>query len=272
MEPPLRLEDVLTHLKLNRRYFSLDDPSLLAEIEHKIRMGAQTGLRNIKKLFGKISLDGLCFPEEKKILIDIKVPDIKKRWAESHEICHSLIPTHQYFLHGDGSQTLDPEYHEMIEAEANYGASALIFLSDRFTEEAVDLNQEWKTINFLSKKFGNTMASTLQRYVKHSQNTLKMGLIHYPYWMEKPEGQLTPCRHFIRSTKSEKMFNKISPMDVVTKVDSYLTQRKGGPVGRSEIELADDNGKNHIFIGDSFSNGYYVMTLLTYKGPSVSFF
>lgn len=272
MEPPLRLEDVLQHLKIHRKYYSLDDPSLIVEFQHKIRMGAEIGIKNIKKLFGKVSLSAICFPTEKKILIDESIPDIKKRWAESHEICHSLIPTHQYFLHGDSSDTLDPEYHEMIEAEANYGASALIFLSNKFTTEAIDLNQEWKTIDFLAKKFGNSMASTLRRYVEHTHDQPKFGLIHTPIWMKKPEDQVTRCRHFVKSAKSGKMFKNLIPLDVVDKVDAFIERRRGGPIGHAEIELIDDNGAKHVFIGDSFLTKYYAMTLITYKGPSVKIF
>jgi len=189
LKPPLELKDVLDHLKLHRSYYSLDDPSLLKEIEHKIKIGAQIGLRKIKKIFKKVAIKAITIPGERKILIDEDIPDIKKRWAESHEICHNLIPTHQYFLFGDIPETLDPDYHEMLEAEANYGASSLIFLGDLFKKEALDLSEEWNSISVLAKRYGNSLASTLRRYVHFSHDTPKVGFVHTPTWMPMCSGQ-----------------------------------------------------------------------------------
>jgi hypothetical protein len=263
LEPPLRLQDVLDHLKLFTRYYNLDDPNLIRETEHKIRISAQIGLKKIKKIFRKISLKAMTFPEEGKILIDNSIPNIKQRWAESHEICHNLIPTHKYFLIGDVSETLDPEYQEMLEAEANYGSSALIFMGKAFSKEALDMADEWKTIMYFKKKYGNTIASTLRRYVQFSNDTPKIGFIHTPRWMPKPDDQIDRCRHFIKSKKFDKKFSKVSSKIILDNVEAYISQRRGGPVGEGEFVLSDDNGDLHKFVGSSFFNRYYVMTLIT---------
>ena len=52
---------------------------------------------------------------------------------------HRLLPWHKPFFFGATAQTLDPAYQADLEAEANYAAGRLLFLGNRFTEEARDL-------------------------------------------------------------------------------------------------------------------------------------
>ena len=272
LEPPLELKDVLDHLNLHRGYYSLDDPSLLKEIEHKIKIGAQIGLKKIKKIFKKVAIRAITIPDDQKILIDESIPNVKKRWAESHEICHNLIPTHKYFLFGDIPETLDPDYHEMLEAEANYGASSLIFLGDLFSKESLDLSDEWKSVSVLAKRYGNSLTSTLRRYVQFSQDTPKVGFFHTPIWMSKPDDQVTRCRYFVKSKRFEEEFSGVNSNDIIDAVDSYIHRRKGGPVGEDTFQLCDDNGVNHEFTGYSFFNQHYIMTLISYNGPKLDLF
>ena len=68
--------------------------------------------------------------------------------------------------------------HEVLEAEANYGAGQLLFLRDRFIMEARDSAMDLKNIKSLAKTFGNTITSTLWRYVEQMGANLPMvGLV-----------------------------------------------------------------------------------------------
>ncbi len=92
----------------------------------------------ILEVVKKAKLSGLWLPDDRKILIDKEVQEIKHRWIQTHEISHSFIPWHSEFLLGDTDVTLAPDCHEMIEAEANFGAGRMLFLGDKFSIEAKD--------------------------------------------------------------------------------------------------------------------------------------
>ena len=55
-----------------------------------------------------------------------------------------------------------------MEAEANYAAGQLLFLADRFREEASGSAPSLAFVKSLSKGFGNTMTSTLWRLVEQA--------------------------------------------------------------------------------------------------------
>jgi Zn-dependent peptidase ImmA (M78 family) len=177
-EPPLNLEDVLGFLDLHRGYYDLNNPNLIQEVTHRLKIGAF----KIKDILGKIDLRGLWYPDEKKILIDENIPELKKRWVSSHEIGHRIVPWHKDFIFGDTAETLDPDYHEQLEAEANYAASSLLFLASRFTEEARDYNPNLKSVQKLSKIYGNTQTMTLRRFVQFSQNIPMVAVVSKPHW------------------------------------------------------------------------------------------
>ena len=67
---------------------------------------------------------------------------------------------------GDNSLTLHPICPEEVEAEANFAAGRLLFLRERFTEEARSLEPSIEAIQTLRSKFGNTLSTTLYRVVE----------------------------------------------------------------------------------------------------------
>lgn len=52
----------------------------------------------IKDVISKRKLRALWEPDARQIFVDAQLPDPKKRWAEAHEIGHSLCDWHQTFL------------------------------------------------------------------------------------------------------------------------------------------------------------------------------
>jgi len=69
-------------------------------------------------------------PDEKRILINDNLHKLKYRWIEAHEVGHSLLPWHEGAILGDNAQTLQPNCHTQMEAEANFAAARLLFLRD----------------------------------------------------------------------------------------------------------------------------------------------
>lgn len=136
-EPPLLLEDVRHILKLDRRWYSSTDDSVLRETTHRLVLAGKQILERPSLLIDavkKFSLKALWLPDRKQILLDSELPSAKQRWGEAHEIGHSVIPWHESMTHGDQKQTLSYSCHQKLEAEANYAAGRLRFLLRMFLQ------------------------------------------------------------------------------------------------------------------------------------------
>ena len=214
-EPPLALLDVRELLQLDRVFYTADDPGVMRETISRIRVaGVQVYKRPMLVIdaIRKSSLKALYLPDRKRILLDKALPKPKHRWTEAHEIGHSIIPWHQDIMLGDNAHTLLPSCREEVEAEANFAAARLLFLRERFTEEARSLESSIDTIRTLQGIFGNTISSTLYRYVESAGVDLPIvGMITgHPHVSRRSEDfdPSDPCRHFIRSPAFERCFGE----------------------------------------------------------------
>jgi Zn-dependent peptidase ImmA (M78 family) len=275
-EPPLRLEDVRELLKLDRDFYTADDPSLVREAISRIRVASIQLYQRptlIVDVIRKLSLKALYIPDRKRILLDGNLPQKKHRWSEAHEIGHSLIPWHDDMMLGDNEQTLSQDCHEQIEAEANFAAGRLLFLRDRFAEEACDMNRSIASVQSLHRRFGNTISTTLYRFVETTGVDLPViGLItrHPHVSKQKPgEDQLPPCRHFIQSPSFSERFSRVTEDEIFRTISGYCGSQSGGPLGNAELILTDDNGDQHRFFFETFYNSYDALTLGVYLTPVV---
>jgi hypothetical protein len=147
-EPPFRIEDVLGHLEVHRGFYDLEDPTLLRRFWHKVKVKKERPVKVIKK----IKLAAVWLPDEEHILIDNSLPAPKQEWAAYHDATHSILEWHRPYFLGDTAQTPDPDFQMMLESEANYGASALMFGEKIFTREAMDTVPVWASIDGLHTK------------------------------------------------------------------------------------------------------------------------
>ncbi len=262
-EPPFQLENLLDHLELDREFYDLEDPILLRQLWHKVKIQGKV-LAKIKKT---IKLAALWLPDigRERILVDQKLPPPKKKWASFHDITHSLLEWHRPFFLGDTAQTLDPDFQEALEADANYGASSLMFGGAIFTRDALDTNIEWKSIETLKKTYKTSYVTTLRRFVKHSHNTPMALMVSTPFWKTMPDDQSHRCRHFIKSNLFEVQFAVITKDLLLNIIDTNTTKHQGGPVGNYSLDLVDINGDLHEFYAESFFNRHYILTLMHYS-------
>ena len=275
-EPPLRLEDVRELLELDRVFYTVDDPGVVRETISRIRIG---GIQLLKRptllvdVIRKCSLKALYLPDRKRILLDKSLHILKHRWNEGHEICHSILPWHHEVMLGDNHLTLLPGCREEVEAEANYGAGRLLFLRDRFTEEVRSLEPSIETIQTLRDIFGNTLSTTLYRFVESAGGELPVvGMVTgHPHVSRRADDfdPSDPCRHFIRSPAFARRFEGISEIELFTAVAGYCGAQGGGPLGEGELVLTDDNGDRHRFYFETFFNRYAALTLGRYLRPEV---
>lgn len=277
-EPPLRLEDVRELLKLDREFYNSDNPSIAQEVVNRLRIaGIQVYKRPtlVVDAIRKLSLKALYLPDQKRILLDSKLPLLKHRWNEAHEIGHSILPWHQDIMLGDNFYTLSHECQEEVEAEANFAAGKLLFLRERFTDEARSLEPSIEAIQKLAKTFGNTFSTTLYRFVESVDVELPIiGMItSHPHVSRRPDGfnPIAPCRHFIRSPAFTRRFGKISETELFYEVTQYCGAQRGGALGENEISLADNNGEYHQFHFETFFNRYDALTLGKYLNPTHTF-
>jgi len=270
-EPPLNLADVREILKLNLAFFHANDPGMASEVISKIRVATVQVYKRptlIIDVIKSMSLKGLYLPDRKRILLDGSLPEKKHRWNEAHEIGHSLIPWHDDMMHGDNSYTVSMACHEKIEAEANYAAGRLLFLRNRFVEEALSFNPGIDSIKKLHAIYGNTLSTTLYRYVESVGTTVPfVGLISgHPHTTRRKSdfNPMKPCRHFVRSPAFASRFSKLSEVEIFRLVTGYCGSQRGGPLGEKYVILMDDNGDAHKFYFETFFNSYDSLTLGTY--------
>ena len=273
-EPPLRLEDVRELLKLDLRLYTADDPGILQETVSRIRVA---GIQVYKRptplidVIRKASLQAPCIPDRRRILLDASLPRLKHRWSEGHEIGHSLLPWHEAIMLGDNSLTLTPACQEEVEAQANFAAGRLLFLRERFTEEARSLEPSIEAVRSLRETFGNTLSTTLYRVVESlGVDLLLVGMISgHPHLTKRSKDfdPSSPCRHFIRSPAFRMHFGKISEVQLFWNVSGYCGSQGGGPLGKDQLVPVDDNGDGHRFHFETFFNRYDALTLGKYRGP-----
>lgn len=265
-EPPLHLPSALELLKLDLRFYNTEDPSSIDEIVHRMKLAGKQILARptlLLEAIKKAQISALWVPDSKRIMIDQAVPSLKHRWIEAHEIGHSLIPWHQEFLFGDDELTLDPACHAIVEAEANYAASRLLFLQDRFRDEARSIPFTFASIQKMAKRYGNTIASTLWRFVQDVHPTRPaFGMVskhpHHPDAI--PSGTNENWRHFITSEEYNKRFKNLDASKIYLQLSQRAKRNLRGPVVDAMCEFSDTNGKICEFRVESFSTGYALLT------------
>lgn len=275
-KPPLRLEEVRHLLNLDRQFYTASETGAVREKISRIRVGTIQVLSRptlLLEAIRKMSLKALYLPDRKRILLDGDLPLLKHRWNEAHEIGHSLLPWHEDAMHGDNSQTLSLHCHEQIEAEANYAAGRMLFLRDRFTDEARSLEPAIASIISLRNTFGNTLSTTLYRFVEMAGADRPMvGMMSgHPHKSRRNADfdPKAPCRHFIQSPAFAGRFSRIGEKALFDAVAGYCGSQRGGPLGHSELILADDNGDEHRFAFETFFNKYDALTLGVYVRPEL---
>ncbi|NQT55891.1 MAG: hypothetical protein HQ551_06650 [Desulfobacteraceae bacterium] len=266
-EPPFLIENILDYLEVNRDFYDLGDVTLLKAFWHKVKVKG----RSLVKVVRKIHLAAVWLPNEDQILVDSSLPKPKQEWASFHDAVHAILRWHRPYFLGDTAQTLDPDFQEMLEDEANYGASALMFGGRVFTKEALDTTPEWDSIALLKKRHKKSYVTTARRYVGFSHDIPMALLVSTAWWDDMPEDQQGRCRHFVRSAKFYLIFNNVSHEALLSEIDDNTNQRRGGPVGEFGFGLPDVNGIMHEFYAESFYNGHYILTFIAYQQQMQSF-
>ena len=265
-EPPLDLREVRELLNLDRQFYSSTNTSALREKVSKLKIGAKQLVKRPSLLLDvvrKADLRALWLPDRNRILINEDIPDLKKRWAEAHEVAHSITPWHAHFLLGDDGETLRSTCHEKLEHEANFGSGQLLFLQRRFVEETQDLPHTLKSVQSLNKTFGNTLTSTLWRLVEEGhRGECIFGVVSgHPKCQKEDFEPTAPCQYFIESPSFREQFGNVTQVEAFRSIQGYSSWNKGGPLGEGDVDFVARNGERHRFHLETFYNGYDALTL-----------
>jgi len=268
-EPPLRLEDVRELLQLDRAYYSSSDEGVLTETIHRLRIAGKQVLQKPSRLLDVVrtrDLKALWLPDRRRILIDSDLPKPKHRWAEAHEIGHSIIEWHGTMTHGDQHQTLSYACQQQLEAEANFGAGQLLFLQDKFADIVksgpVTLDRIRSEI---AKTFGNTITATLWRVVE-TLETPCFGMVSCsPH--ENAPASTRKVRYFIRSQRFAHEFSNTTSSQLFSRLKEFCRHGRG-PLGESDIVVTDDRGEEHLFRVAAFNNSHDTLSFGNYIRPA----
>ncbi|MCW2395738.1 MULTISPECIES: ImmA/IrrE family metallo-endopeptidase [unclassified Sphingobium] len=272
--PPLDLRVVRELLRLDRAYYSTTDDGVLRETFSRLKVAGIQVLKRPTLLADAVrtlSLKALYLPDQKRILLDKDLPQLKHRWNEAHEIGHDIIPWHEGMMLGDTLETLTPSCHEIMEAEANYAAGQILFLGGRFVEEAASEVPSLDLVRRLGGVYGNTITSTLWRLTEQASvgRPIIAMVSGHPHRSRRKADfdPSNPCRYFIQSPEFRERFGSITEQQLFSVVAAYCGSQSGGLLGQEEVMLLDRNGDRHLFAFETFFNRYEALTLGVWSRP-----
>lgn len=240
-EPPLCLENVRELLKVDRKFYSSDNTSYLREAVSRLIVGGKQVLEQPTLIWEAVkqrNLKALWVPDRKRILIDESMPPLKWRWSEGHEVGHSIIPWHEYMLHGDDRHSLTPSAEQELEAEANFAAGRLLFLRNEFDERLRGSDFSLATVHQLARDFANTKTTTLWRTIEATGEPAFGMVSQHPAEMPDPEREL--IRYFVRSRSFADQFSGVSTQALFPLLRA-VCRRGAGPIGQTDATLMDAN-------------------------------
>ncbi|HUO14031.1 MAG TPA: ImmA/IrrE family metallo-endopeptidase [Verrucomicrobiae bacterium] len=251
-EPPLDLNAVFTLLQLDPQYYRTSEDGVVRETISRVKVGAKLIFERPTRIWDAIKaadLKALWIPDQKRILIDGDLHEMKKRWNGAHEIGHSMLDWHRDFTFGDDQLTLTEGCHIELEAEANYAAGRLLFLQSRFDQYVKGMRHTLKSLSRISMDFGNSWTSTLYRAVETLDVPSFAVIGGHPRRRTAEE----KTRHFVTSTPFDAMFPKFGEAEALAIVRSYCSFSTRGPLGESTFALEDLEGECWEFTVESFA-------------------
>jgi hypothetical protein len=141
------------------------------------------------------------------------------------------------------------------------------FLGDRFVRESADFAIGLAAVKTLSRLYGNTLTSTLWRFVEClGDGRPLVGLVSiHPHLPVKSAVAVPVCRYFIRSQAFDDQFLHVNENDIFEITKLYCRRLSGGPLGDANMTLTNVRGESCVFKFETFFNGYDALTLGSYS-------
>lgn len=222
----------------------------------------------LKRALSKVR--GLFDRIEKTIYLDLSKGFNRKSFVKLHETAHGILPWQRkiHDILGDDDNSLNPDYNDEFEAEANFFASLTIFQHDRFIDELSKLNLGIEAAMHLAKHFGASIHASLRRFVDCSNNRCALIILEDLSRSGTPSCAL---RNFIASKKFSKEFGEITLPPRLeccwAFVQDYCYRRKFKKDGL--VTLTTEVGEIN-FTYQFFFNGYNAFVFLYPVGEKKS--
>jgi Zn-dependent peptidase ImmA (M78 family) len=257
---PTPIDDIMDRAKLT----VVDDEVLDESVIRQFAKKAKAGLATIKSALSKIL--GLFEAQDRLVVIDKDVPDIRVPFIKLHEAGHGTLP-HQskvYKLIHDCEKTLDPDVADLFEREANVFASEVLFQGDVFQKYAGDLDFSIKAPIALARKFGASNYASFRRYVKTNPHPCCVVVLE-PANQDDSGTFSSEVRRVVMS----KSFAAVFADDILSttvRADHplyHVVPRNGHRMTfQRDIILADRNGDQHLCIAEAFDTKHQVLILI----------
>jgi Zn-dependent peptidase ImmA (M78 family) len=265
--PPLDLDAVFKLQKLDPQYYRTSEDGVVRETISKVMVGTKLFFERPIRIWDAIKaadLKALWIPDQRRVLVDGSLHEMKKRWNCAHEIGHSILDWHKDYTFGDDQLTLVEGCHIGIEAEANYAAGRLLFMQGHFDRQVIGLTHTLKSLKKLSDEFGNSWTATLYRTVE-TLDIPAFAVIGTHPRRRGNEGDRT--KHFITSTPFDSTFPDFDEVAALSLLQSYCSYSTRGPLGENTTVLVDIRGDRWEFTLESFAipQGYVLTLAMIHK-------
>jgi hypothetical protein len=258
-EPPVDVDDVLSHLNLHRGYYDLADPSLGAEIKHALAIGVD----RLAGILRRIRFLAATIPDRRQIFIDKTIHKYKQKWATLHEATHNILPWHKAFAYADTAETLDPGFQEQLEEEANYGTKRFLFMGDSFKEMARESKPSLKAVTDLTDLYKTSLESTLRHYVETTEHVPMMLLVCPKWWDTESRHHVRGWRYFVRSAICASMFPALRTEGIMRSIQRQgITAASIDYIEPIQIVAPDLAGNRHQFLIEVLYNGFDIFLLV----------
>jgi hypothetical protein len=204
---------------------------------------------------------GAAWLDERALFVDERQSLPRRRFTEAHEIVHLLCPWHAATLRVDTADELFGPLSRGLEAEANYGASRLIFQAGAFAERAGRYDRSLRTAFELAAAFGASRHAAAHHYVETHGHAL--ALLVAGRWPDAT-GRL-PVWRSVESASFRRRFGRLEDLPLHTSSGPLApaieaARRSSQPVAAA-LSLTDRGGRARPFSVEVFNNRHCHLAL-----------
>ena len=258
---PTPVDNIVRHSELvvnDNIDLSNIDRSFFESIKEK----AGKGLRILQE--GLSSIRGLYDRSENTIYVSQTRHLGRKNFVKLHETGHGVLPWQNAIIGAfDNSMTLNPDFEDQFEEEANYFASITLFQHDRYNREMRKVDFGLPGVIALSKKFGSSVHASFRNYIFKTNKRCVL-LVLDPIQNKKLNEPICSKRNLFHSKSFLKDFGNVQfPKKFDYKWDfiqRYLTKSPFITNGEISLELSEGDileCNYHLF-----KNGYNAFVLI----------
>jgi hypothetical protein len=225
-------------------------------VQARIEVRRQTGTTLPTALPERVL--GAVWFEERTLFVNAEQGPGRRRFTLAHELAHVVCPWHEAVLRTDTADELFGALGARIEAEANFGASEMIFQGHRFAVEARLHDRSLATAFALAERFGASRQAAAHQYV--AGHEAPMALAIAGRWPGR-DGRL-PVWQSVESASFLSSFGRFAHgggiatregADAPFALAIDAARRSSEPVA-DHVRLRDRSGALHRFRSDVFNN------------------